>query len=58
LAKRDEGIDEEEKILIAFLEKTREGQYAPIEEKSLCYARIKVETETVEPYSEYYYSIR
>ena len=48
---------ETEEILIAFLEKTRDGEYATIEKTSLPYARIKEETETVEVYGDYYYGI-
>jgi hypothetical protein len=45
-------------MLITFLKRTREGGYAPIEESSLPYARLKEEAETVELYEEeYYYGI-
>jgi len=45
-------------ILIAFLKRTRNGEYAPIEDSSLPYARIKEETESAEVYEEeYYYGI-
>lgn len=47
--------DKKEKDLIAFLEKTKEGEYATIEKSSLPYARIKEETETIETYGDYYY---
>ena len=48
----------EAEILIAFLKRTRTGEYAPIEESSLPYARIKEETESAEVYEEeYYYGI-
>lgn len=47
----------EEKVLLNFLKKTREGEYAKIEDSSLRYLRIK---EHREPYceEEYYYSVR
>lgn len=49
---------EEVEIWIAFLKRTRAGEYAPIEESSLPYARIKEETESAEVYEEeYYYGI-
>lgn len=48
-------MKKEAEILIAFLKRTREGEYAPIEESSLPYARIKAETESVEIYEEEYY---
>lgn len=48
----------EEKILLTFLKRTKEGQYAPIEKSSILHARIKEETEYIETYEEeYYYSI-
>ena len=58
MEERRQKIKKEGEILIAFLERTREGEYAPIEERSLPYARIKAETESVEIYEEeYYYGI-
>lgn len=51
-------IKKEAEMLITFLKRTREGEYAPIEESSLPYARLKEEAETVEVYEEeYYYGI-
>ncbi|MCF7908536.1 MAG: hypothetical protein K9L86_06690 [Candidatus Omnitrophica bacterium] len=47
--------DEKEKELIEFLCLTKEGKYAPIDENSLPYARIKEETEEIEPCQEIYY---
>jgi len=48
----------EKETLLAFLRRTKEGKYAPIEESALPYSRITEETETVEsPEEEYYYSI-
>ncbi|MDD1762618.1 MAG: hypothetical protein LUQ59_10335 [Methanothrix sp.] len=45
-------------VLLKFLEYTKEGQYSPIEESSLLYARMKEETNIVElNEEEYYYSI-
>jgi len=48
-------MKKEADILIAFLKRTREGEYALIEESSLPYVRIKAETESVEIYEEEYY---
>lgn len=42
-------------MLISFLKRTKEGEYAPIEESSLPYARLKEEAESVEVYEEEYY---
>ena len=47
---------EEMEILIAFLKRTREGEYAPIEESSLPYVRIKEETESIEVYEGEYFT--
>ncbi len=55
MEERRQKIKKEAEILIAFLKRTREGEYAPIEESSLPYARIKEETESVEGYEEEYY---
>ena len=44
-----------EKALLVFLIQTREGKYAPIEESSLPYARIKEERENIKTYEEKYY---
>jgi len=49
-------IKKEEKALLTFLKRTREGKYAKIEKSSLPYARLKVRRE--EPYDEYYYIVR
>jgi len=44
-----------EKVLLSFLERTKEGTYAPIEESSLPYARITEESQTIELTEEFYY---
>ncbi|OPY53615.1 MAG: hypothetical protein A4E48_00749 [Methanosaeta sp. PtaU1.Bin060] len=45
-------------ILLRFLRYTKEGMYAPIEESSLSYARLKEETNFVELCEEeYYYNV-
>lgn len=44
-------------VLLTFLERTKNGEYAPIEKSSLQYVRIKEETELTSPFEEeYYYS--
>ena len=44
-------------VLLTFLERTKNGEYAPIEESALQFIRIKEETELTNPYEEdYYYS--
>lgn len=42
--------------LLTFLARTKNGEYAPIDESSLIYTRIKEETDFIEPAEEYYYS--
>ncbi len=50
--------EEKERALLSFLKQTKEGKYAPIDENSLPYSRLKEETETVESLEEeFYYSI-
>lgn len=51
--------EEQGKLLLSFVLKTKEGKYAPIEESSLPYARLNEERETAEILEEeyYYYSI-
>jgi len=44
-----------EEVLLSFLERTKEGTYAPIEESSLPYSRITEESQTIELTEEYYY---
>ena len=44
-----------EEVLLSFLERTKEGTYAPIEESTLPYSRITEESQTVELAEEYYY---
>jgi hypothetical protein len=44
-------------ITLTFLEKTKQGIYAPIDEASIPYVRLGEVTETIEAYDpEYYYS--
>jgi len=57
MEKRENKKRNEEKTLIAFLEKTKEGEYAKIDESSRPYIRIKEETETVDTFGDYYYGI-
>ena len=49
---------DDEKILLSFLRRTKEGKYAPIEESTLTYSRIIEEREGTESFEEeFYYSI-
>lgn len=57
MEKSKEGRDVKD-TLLTFLRRTKAGKYAPIEESSLPYSRIKEESETLGFYEEeYYYSI-
>jgi hypothetical protein len=47
---------EKKKALLTFLELTREGKFAKIEESSLAYARFKEQREET-PQEEYFYSV-
>lgn len=50
---------DEEKAIITFLKRTKDGEYAKIDKTSLSYARMKEQREA--DYSdeeEYYYSVR
>lgn len=51
----DEKVKEKERLLITFLKQTREGKYAPIDESSLPYSRLKEETEFTESLEEEFY---
>jgi len=54
----DEKGKEKEQLLLSFLRQTREGKYAPIDENSLPYSRLKEETETIEALDEeFYYNV-
>ena len=48
---------ERKEALLTFLEFTREGKFARIEESSLAYARLKEQREET-PQEEYFYSVR
>jgi len=48
-------LDEKESVLIKFLQRTKEGEYAPVDPESLRYARISVFAEMDE--EEYYYGL-
>jgi hypothetical protein len=58
MLKKSAEAKNEEKLLLSFLRRTREGKYAPIDQSSLPYSRIIEESETVEsPEEEFYYSV-
>lgn len=48
----------EEQALLTFLKRTKDGQYAKIDEKLLLYPRVKEQREEIYTDEEYYYSVR
>lgn len=48
----------EEKALLTFLQRTKEGKYAKVDANSLVYSRIKVQREEAYADEEYLYSVR
>lgn len=48
----------EGKALLTFLEGTKEGKYAKIDENSLIYARIQIQREETYADEDYLYSVR
>ncbi len=55
---KDNKVDKSEDVLIKFLKRTKNGDYAPIEKSSLRFSRIKEETEDIQvSEEEYYYSL-
>lgn len=56
--KKSEEREKEEKALITFLKRTKDGEYAKIEKSSLAYPRVKEQREPYYSDEEYYYGIR
>ncbi len=50
--------EQEEKALITFLKRTKDGEYAKIDKSSLSYPRVKEQRELSYNEEEYYYSFR
>jgi len=48
----------EEKALLTFLKRVKEGEYAKVDEGSLRYSRLKEQREESYYEDEYYYSVR
>ena len=56
--KRKEKSNKELEIMLKFLERTKDGKYASIEESSLPFTRLKEVTESIESVDdEYYYGM-
>lgn len=51
-------VPSKEKALLTFLERTKEGKYAKIDENSLTYARIRIQREDAYADEDYLYSVR
>jgi len=58
ISKKDKERKEAEEALITFLKRTKEGEYAKIDERQLAYPRVKEQREPYYNDEEYYYSIR
>ena len=58
ILKKSTKREKEEKALITFLKRTKEGEYAKIEKSSLAYPRVKEQREPCYNDEEYYYGIR
>ena len=56
--KKNEMDSPEGKALLTFLERTKEGKYAKIDENSLIYTQIKIQREETYADEEYLYSVR
>jgi hypothetical protein len=50
--------EEAEKALLTFLKRTKDGEYAKIDERQLAYPRVKEQREPYYNDDEYYYGIR
>ncbi len=58
MKQNDKKLKSSNEQLLTFLRRTKEGEYAEIEESSLVYARMRERTEMVEPVEEtIYYSV-
>lgn len=58
MSKEKAEVTREEKILLNFLKRTKDGTYAPIEGSSLLYTRLGDEADNLELFEEeYYYSV-
>jgi len=55
---KEKSRKKEEKALLTFLKRTKDGKYAKINKESLPYVRVKEEREDSYDYCEYYYSTR
>lgn len=55
---KDKRREEEEKALITFLKRTKEGEYAKIDESVIASARVKEQREPYYNDEEYYYGVR
>lgn len=50
-------MEEDCKIIIKFFERVKEGEYAPIEESSLPYARMNEKRIVIDEEDNYYYGV-
>jgi len=58
ILKKNKERKEEEEALITFLKRTKNGEYAKIDERQLAYPRVKEQREPYYNDEEHYYGIR
>ena len=58
ILKKNKERKEEEEALITFLKRTKNGEYAKIDERQLAYPRVKEQRAPYYNDEEYYYGIR
>ncbi len=58
ILKKDKERKEKEEALITFLKRTKDREYAKIDERQLAYPRVKEQREPYYNDEEYYYGIR
>ena len=58
ILKKNKERKEEEEALITFLKRTKNGEYAKIDERQLAYPRVKEQREPYYNEEEYYYGLR
>ncbi|MBM4136331.1 MAG: hypothetical protein FJ241_05790 [Nitrospira sp.] len=58
ISRKSRKIEKEEKALITFLKRTKEGKYAKVDKSSLLYPRVKEQREPSYSDEEYFYSLR
>lgn len=58
ISEKSKEREKEEKALITFLKRTKDGEYAKIDKSALAYPRVKEQREPYYYEEEYYYGLR